>query len=336
MSPEPAILWSAMIVLLAMAGCASQTSIGGPEQRAYLAAYFVNNGAEGVFLAGSDDGLKFSPLVEPNVPVLTPGVGKDRLMRDPCLFRGPDGRWHLTWTTGWWDTSIGLAHSDDLVSWSGQRELPVMGDTPGTLNSWAPEITFEPGAGLYVIFWSSTVEGRFLQTLAGGDPGPRAGTRLNHRIYRTTTRDFETYSPAELMLDPGFNCIDATLLPPASTREGWLLFVKDETLLPPAKNIRVVRCADPLRITERASKPITGSYWAEGPMAYRAGGRVRVLFDRYTENRFGGVESADLTGWTDLSDAVTFPQGARHGSVVEVDQATIVRLRRELGSRGRP
>ena len=31
-------------------------------------------------------------------------------MRDPCLVAGPDGQFHLVWTTGWWDKGIGIAH----------------------------------------------------------------------------------------------------------------------------------------------------------------------------------------------------------------------------------
>lgn len=326
-------------ILVALASCAA-TPGGSMNAPRYLATYFINNGTEGVFLAESVDGLNFTPLISPNRPILVPQVGAEKLTRDACLFRGPDQQWHMVWTAGWWSASIGIAHSPDLIHWSEQTLLPVMAAFPGALNAWAPEIAFDPASGLYIIFWSSTVPGRFPETEAGGDAGPTPGSKLNHRIYRTTTRDFRTYSPTELMYDPGFNCIDATLLllPGSASGVGsghapvWLMFLKDETRHPPAKNIRMVRVADPLRITEGASEPITGEYWAEGPTAFCVGNSVRVLFDRYTDNRFGGVQSSDLTSWADISDQVTLPPGARHGSVQAVDQALIERVRALLAS----
>ncbi len=325
-----------LVVLLASEGCASSAGEGGTARpRAddvYLAAYFVNNGAEGVFYASSDDGLRFEPFGAPGRAVITPEVGPDKLMRDPCLFRGPDGRWHMTWTTGWWDTGIGIAHSGDGVHWSQATYLPVMKDTPGTLNAWAPEITFDQASGLFILFWSSTVAGRFPETAQSGDPGPTPGTILNHRIYRTTTRDFARYSPVELMVDPGFNCIDATLLRRPGASPPWILVLKDETRHPPAKNLRLIPVDNPLQVKAMASAPITGKYWAEGPMVFEHAGRTRVLFDKYTENRFGGIESDDLRTWVDISDRVSFPAGARHGSVVRVSKQELDRIRAGLSS----
>lgn len=325
-----------MAALALCAGCAvapGGSAAAMPRPRAFLATYFTDNGQHGVFLAASDDGLLFRPLLEPNIPIIRSEIGGDRLTRDPCLFRGADGVWRLTWTTGWWAPEVGISHSKDLAHWSPQRLLPVMADQPGALNAWAPEITYDAALKQYVLFWSSTVPGRFTHTDASGDEGPKPGVRLNHRLYAATSKDLEQFSPSTLLYDPGFNCIDATMLRLREPHSGWLMIFKDETRHPPAKNLRVARGGGPLDMKPPLAAPITGAYWAEGPMAIQIGGLVRVFFDRYTEGRFGAVESADLEHWTDISDRVRFPAGARHGSVVEVDPGELDALRRLLRNR---
>lgn len=298
----------------------------------YLASYFVGNGEAGAYLAVSEDGYVFRPIVEPNVPILKPTLGKDRLMRDPCLLRSPDGGWHMVWTTGWWDRIIGLSHSKDLVNWDEPVAVPVMEKEPQALNAWAPEIAYDERSKSYTLFWSSTVKGRFSETAhASGDLGPN-GVPLNHRYYCTTTTDFRSYSPTALMWDPGFNSIDATLL---RDRGRWVLFGKDETKAPkPAKFLFVAAGPRPTGPFAMLNERITGSYWAEGPTAIRDGSVYRVYFDRYTEGRWGAVESSDLATWTDVSDRVKMPPGARHGTVLQVGADVVKKLRSALAGRG--
>ncbi|RLE00147.1 MAG: glycosyl hydrolase, partial [Bacteroidetes bacterium] len=56
----------------------------------YLFSYFINNGEDGLHLAYSEDGLSWKALNE-NASYLKPEVGKDKLMRDPCIIQTPDG-----------------------------------------------------------------------------------------------------------------------------------------------------------------------------------------------------------------------------------------------------
>src|SRR5262249_11665370 len=134
---------------------------------------------------------------------LKPEVGIARLMRDPCLIRGPDGTFHLVWTCAWTGNEIGYASSRDLVHWSPQRALPVMAGEPGTVNCWAPEVFRDTRRDQFLIYWSSTVP----STNAFGTAA------ANHnRIYCTTTKDFKTFSPTRVLFSPEFSVIDATLL----------------------------------------------------------------------------------------------------------------------------
>jgi Glycosyl hydrolases family 43 len=283
-----------------------------------LFSYFVGNGEDGLHFASTTDGLTWTPLAGGRT-FLRPQVGS-KLMRDPCILRGPDGMFHMVWTTGWWDAGIGLAHSKDLVDWSAQEFVPVMAQFPGARNAWAPELAYDQQRGQYLIFWASTVPGRFPETEQGGDIAD--GRPLNHRIYFTTTRDFRNYSPTRLFYDGGFNVIDATII-----RHGgeYVMILKDETKQPPKKHLRLARAS---RITgpyPRASEPISID-WVEGPTALQVDGEWIVYYDEYTRKRFGAIASRDLKIWRVVSDRISFPADARHGTAFEVAPEIIARL----------
>jgi beta-xylosidase len=65
-------------------------------------------------------------------------------MRDPSITRGPDGTWHLVWTSAWrGNNGFGYSHSKDLVHWSEQKFIPVMAHEPTVCNVWAPELFYD-------------------------------------------------------------------------------------------------------------------------------------------------------------------------------------------------
>jgi len=283
----------------------------------YLFSYFVGNGEDGLHLAYSFDGLNFKPLNN-NKSLLTPRVG-GKLMRDPCIIRGPEGTFHMVWTTSWSQKAIGYAHSRDLVHWSEQKYIPVMEYEPRARNCWAPEVFYDDTGKQFLIYWSTTIPGRFPETDKTGDNG------LNHRIYYTTTRDFETFTPTKLFYDPGFNTIDATIARDAGR---YIMFIKDETRHPPKKNIRIAVSTKAEGPYGPASEPITGSYWAEGPSAIKIADTWFVYFDKYRKRRYGAVISRDLKSWEDISDRVHFPEGTRHGTVFQTSRAILTKLPR--------
>ena len=65
-----------------------------------LFSYFRNNGEDGLHLATSGDGLRWRVL-QGGKALLEPKVGESKLMRDPSIARGPDGTFHMVWTTSW-------------------------------------------------------------------------------------------------------------------------------------------------------------------------------------------------------------------------------------------
>ena len=290
--------------------------LAAAEPTAYLFAYFVKNGEDGLHLAASTDGYSFEALNEGR-SYLTPQVGESKLMRDPCLLRGPDGTFQLVWTTAWEGKTIGYASSPDLIHWSEQKALPVMAQEPGTRNCWAPEIAYDEVKKQYLVFWATTVTGKFTETLATQEKG------YNHRIYATTTRDFVSFTPTRLFYEPGFNVIDATLL---QANGRFNLIVKDETPVPVKKNLRMASSADIEGPYTDLSAPFTRN-WIEGPTAIKVGDSFVVYYDCYREKHYGAVRSRDLKTWEDVTDKIHFPAGARHGTVIEVPVSLVEKLR---------
>ena len=106
------------------------TSALAASDTAYLFTYFTRNGEDGLHLAWSEDGYQWQSLNEGRSS-LTPKIGtKEKLLRDPCVARGPDGTYHMVWTSGWWEKGIGYASTKDFITWSEQREISVMAHEP--------------------------------------------------------------------------------------------------------------------------------------------------------------------------------------------------------------
>lgn len=273
----------------------------------YLFCYFKGNG-DGLHFTYSNDGYKWNVLFNDSI-VLKPTAGKDKLMRDPCIIRGGDGLFHMVWTVSWNERGIGYASSPDLLHWSEQQYIPVMEHEPEARNTWAPEITYDPKKKEYMIYWATTITGRFPQI------DTAAESKYNHRMYYVTTKNFKNFSPTKLLYEPGFSVIDANIV-----KEGkrYVMFLKNETRYPVEKNLRVATAKKLKGPYSAPSKPITGNYWAEGPTAIKIGNQWIVYFDKYRDHAYGAVASTDLVNWTDISDKVQFPKGTRHGTVFTV------------------
>lgn len=171
----------AFFFLITLSSCTP----GGSEE-VYMFSFFMGNGEDGLHYAYSKDGYIWEAMGD-NRSFLTPVVGGDKLMRDPCIIRGKEGNFHMIWTVSWTEKGIGYASSTDLINWSDQKYIPVMEHEAGTRNTWAPEIFYDEEKDIYMIFWSSTITGHFTETQAEEESG------YNHRIYYVTTKDFEEF-----------------------------------------------------------------------------------------------------------------------------------------------
>jgi len=288
----------------------------------YLFTSFRGNGETGVYFAISDDGYQWEPLKD-NQPWLPPGH-KGMLMRDPCIAAGPDGTYHMVWTTGWdkFDgrLTIGYASSRDLVNWSHQKLIPVLPNEPNALNAWAPELLWDKERREWIVFWATTIPARFPDPNKESDRPDR-----NHRMYAMTTPDFKTFSPSRLFFDPGYSVIDATVLP---NEANYVMVFKDERVNPAKKNLRIATADHASGPYTQITEPFTRS-WVEGPSVIKIGTEFFVYFDSYRKpQHYGALKSRDLKTWEDVTPKVSFPPDHRHGSVLRIPAATAATLRK--------
>ena len=286
---------------------------------AYIFSYFTGNGEDGLHLMYSHDGLIWRNLNN-GQSFLKPNVGTAKLMRDPSIVQDSKGTFHLVWTSGWNENNIGYASSKDLINWSEQKEIPVMAHEPTVRNTWAPEIFYEKSGKTFYIVWASTIPGKFPET-------GKSETDYNHRLYYTTTRDFNKFTETKLFYDPGFNVIDASFI---KQKGKFYMFLKNETLEPVEKNIRVVSSKKMTKFPITVSEPITGKEWAEGPTEIKVGKYVYIYWDKYRDKKYGAVRTKSLNKpeWEDVSSQIQFPSGVRHGTAFKVNDNILLDLQK--------
>lgn len=301
-----------MILLFLAAAMAAQAA------EPMVFAFFRSNGETGIFLAGSEDGLRWREINGGKAVILPPE--KDALMRDPYLVRGPDGRFHMIWTWSWTAPFIGYSSSKDLLHWEPVAKIPVFAGVNGVRNVWAPEMVWNSKRGHWILFWATTIDGRFSETAESVDRG------LTHRIYAMTTRDFKTFSEPRVWFDPGHPVIDSTVV-----RDGkrWLMVYKDERSRPLRKHLLLAEAADLDSHWKPLGEPFTET-WSEGPSILKTGGEWRVYYDHYRDP--GGYRlmvSRDLKRWRDASASLLMPEKPRHGSFLSVKRRVFERLTKD-------
>ena len=283
----------------------------------FVMSYFRTE-AEALHLAISADGLIWEAL-NGNRPVLA-GTSSAGFLRDPFLLQSEDGLFHLLATKGWSGQGILHGQSADLIHWQAQTTLPVMANVPGARNCWAPEGFYDSEKRLYRIVWSSSV----LQSTTEDN--------WDHRIWEATTEDFQTCSPARPFFDPGYSVIDATVM---RLSDRWLMAYKDERgENRPGTEFKAIRTAwaaqaeGPYReISELLSPPLT-----EGPLLFRRKGVLIMLFDHFSEGRYGGLQSSDGDTWSPLPHPPVLPDGLRHAGVLEVKDGIAAALKAHYGT----
>lgn len=297
----PVLVAMAAWLFLGLSSFASQP-LAAKEGSVYLFTSFRNADQKFLRFLYSDDGYHWT-----NVPgtFLGANVGASKQFRDPSLLRGPDGMFHLVWTAAWHgDLGFGCASSKDLIHWSEQQLVPVMTNEPTTVNVWAPEIFYDADGKEFIITWASTIPGRFPDKLEKHDN--------NHRLYFTTTRDFKTFTPGKLFLDPGFSVIDPFIL---KDGERYVLICKDNSR--PNLNLRVAFAKSALGPWKNMSEPFTRKF-TEGPCALKIGADWVIYFDAYRENVYGAARTRDFKTFTDITKEVSFPDGHKHGTALVV------------------
>lgn len=277
----------------------------------YMFSTFREPADEGLYLAYSHDGYTWKDL---GGPWLAPEVGKQKVMRDPSVVKGPDGTMHMVWTSSWrGDLGFGYASSDDLVNWSEEQFIPVMAYDTSTVNVWAPELYYDDEKMEYIIIWASTIPYKFEKGIED--------EKNNHRMYYTTTKDFKSFSDTKLYLDPGFSVIDCVIV--KRGKGDYVLIIKDNTR--PERNLKVAFGNSPLGPWNNISAPFTDNF-TEGPTVIHQGDDWLIFYDAYEKKKYGAAKTSDFIHFTDISDEVIFPEGHKHGTIFKVDDQILKNL----------
>ncbi|MGC4102905.1 glycoside hydrolase family 43 protein [Ferruginibacter sp.] len=273
------------------------------SHKVYLFTSFHEPANEGLRMLYSKDGYHWKAI---DSIYLKPLIGKDKIMRDPSMLQGPDGTFHLVWTTEWKDgNGFGYASSKDLIYWSEQQYVPVMQNEPTVKNVWAPELFYDDEKKEYIIVFASCIPNRFEKGIEDENN--------NHRLYYTTTKDFKTYSDTKLFLDPKFSSIDAEIIKRGS--KDYVLVVKDNTR--PERNIKVAFAKDPLGPYENMSAPFTEKF-TEGPSVAKVKKGWLIYYDAYQKKTYEASFTKDFKTFIKADSLVSIPEGHKHGTVLIV------------------
>ncbi|GLY08512.1 glycoside hydrolase family 43 protein [Actinoplanes sp. NBRC 101535] len=300
----------------------------------YVMVHFVEDPggyAEKIYLSLSrgDDPTRWYRL-NGGEPILASGLGTTGV-RDPHLIRTPDG-FHLVATdlrvfggddAGWrsWShqgsRSILVWDTPDLLTWSPPRLVEVAPPDAGM--AWAPESIYDEDLGEYVVFWSSN--------RLSADPA-------YSRILYATTRDFVTFSPAQVYLDTGSTTIDTTMI-----RHGGKVyrFHKDNSHGGRELYADVVSSLfadDAVILQERIGRADFGD--VEGPLVFKDNREERwfLFVDHYGDGGVGyrPFVTADLAAgdWAPFTGEFELPANTKHGVVVPLRDGEWERLASSL------
>ncbi len=273
------------------------------NRKAYLFTSFHEPADKGLRMLYSYDGYNWNDL---DTVLLQPEVGNQKVMRDPSMVKGPDGTFHLVWTSSWrGDKGFGYASSKDLIHWSGQQFISVMQHEPTTVNVWAPELFYDDEQKQYLIIWASCIPGRFERGIEEDSN--------NHRMYVTTTKDFKKFSATQLFIDPGFSVIDAVIVKRAT--KDYVLVLKDNTR--PERSIKVAFGNSPLGPWQSVSKAFTDNF-TEGPSVLKVKNDWLIYYDSYRKKIYEASATKDFIQFNSITNNVKVPEGHKHGTIVIV------------------
>ncbi len=302
---------------------------------AYLFSHFIGNqntaDEEQVYFSVSKDGTNWHTL-NGIKPVLRSTVG-DRGVRDPHILRKHDNSgfyitatdlsvynrdlskredcWKICKTEG--SRSIIVWESEDLIHWSEPWAIEVAPDTAGC--AWAPETAYDEGRNMYMLFWASSVcEDNFDR----------------HRIFRTFTRDFKSFTKTEVYMDRNASVIDTSILKEGDT---YYRFTKIESS-------GIVNMEYGKTLEDKDFKPV-GTYTLdgidglevrpyEGPTAYKVNAVEKwcLLLDKCGEDAgYRPYVTEDITRGEFVSGGeFKFDVNFRHGTVMPITDEEYDRL----------
>lgn len=275
----------------------------------YVSTSFHEPADAGLRFIYSKDGINWDSI--PGT-WLAPELGA-KIMRDPSIWQGPDGTYHLVWTIAWKeDSGIGYASSKDLIHWTKQKRIPVMDNVKNTYSVWAPELFYDDLNQQFMIVYTAQVND-------GTCIGRRQEHGDYHRMYYVTTKDFETFSKPKLFYDAGYSCIDGIIVKRGNN--DYVLVAKDNRKA--NSNLRVAFAKRPEGpYSHPLSHPFTGIF-AEGPSVSKIGDTYYIYYDLYRRHIYGATTTKDFIHFNEMTEKAHFPKGHKHGTTFKAPASIV-------------
>ena len=283
----------------------------------YLFVTFSGEGKNGeeIYFSLSRDGLHWKDL-NSGKSVLHSEIGETGV-RDPFLFEMVE-KYYLIATdlkigsgTSWEDAaqkgslSVIIWESKDLIHWSEERKCEIGSSDAGCV--WAPEAVYDPKKEAAMVFWSSNIAGKY-------------------KINRSYTKDFVTFTEAEVYMELEHDVIDMTIW---REKDTFYRFYKNE------ENKTI--CVDRGQELDGEFQMIYSEFLhnlkgVEGPIVFRLKDRkLCLMVDQFQIN--GGYLPVICK---DLDEGLFYQmkQGEyclgnickRHGSIMEISDKTYLEL----------
>ena len=299
---------------------------------AYLFVHFIDKKhntpmSEQIYFSVSKDGYNWETL-NGKAPILVSNIG-EKGVRDPFIIRSrdndkfyivgtdlnvhlrPDG-WKMATING--SRNILVWESTDLVNWTDVRMCTIAPEGAGC--AWAPEVIYDEENSDYMVFWAS-------RSLKDG--------RRKCRMYYSKTKDFRTFTPAELYIERSSDVIDTTIV--RSDDGFYYRFSKDETF----KVITVEKGERLLGEFQRIETTIDKTRGVEGPECFRLkNGKWCLIVDRYAKNLgYCAYTCSDLASgsFARIRHEFNSDLKLRHGGVIPITAEEYDRLVAAYGGR---
>lgn len=202
-----------LLLTTILSAVASATNPKEEDMGAYLFTFF-NDATHSLFMATSHDGYEFTAVNEGNPVIAGDTIAEQHGIRDPHIYRGPDGKFYMVMTdlhiygkrdgyrdTEWerpneygWGNNRGivLMKSDDLIHWTHNevridRLFPEKYSDVGCF--WAPETIYDPEEGKMMVYFTLRERGEKMEEVTR-KPKRHASsmltqTRILHFCHRT-------------------------------------------------------------------------------------------------------------------------------------------------------
>lgn len=335
------------------------TSPSEADMAAYLMVYFSDSDHD-LHFATSHDGYTFTALNDNKPVILGDTIADQKGIRDPHIFRGPDGAFYMALTdlhifgkeesireSAWerpdeygWGNNRGLVFmkSPDLINWTHHnvRLDDLFPDEFSDIGcAWAPETTYDPATGQIMVYFTIRKVGEYLPQ---GSPSDKK-TRL---YYAYADPEFTTLTSVPQLLyqypDSTIQVLDADICPMPDGRY-FMTYVAQE---------------HPGGIKAAFSDNINSGYnyvdaqidsengSCEAPNTWKRIGEDKwvVMYDIFSvkPHNFGFVETSDFVTFTPLG---RFNEGVmkttnfsspKHGAVTQITAAEAQRLEKHWPS----